>query len=107
MPAIYQSGPHVSDDADGNISENGLYMVDDSRGPCGALIPFGGLRLATMGGVLLIHGVHYGISAQHARFDFSQEAPSGVDEPSSLCFDDDSDAEESDLVEITSRGKPT
>ena len=97
MSAIYQSGPHVSDDAGGNISENGLYMVDDSRGRCGALMSFGGSRLATMGGVLLVHGVHYGISAQHARFDFSQEA-SGVDESSSLCFDDDSDAEESDLV---------
>ena len=117
MPAIYRAGSQEPDtietrDTTENVpddgSEEAIYMVDDSRGSCGALIAFGHLRLATMGGILLINGTYYGISAQHGRYEFLEEQEDSTNEGNSLCFDDDSDAEDSDLdnlIEITSRRK--
>ena len=118
MPAIYQAGSQKPDTIEttrdstdivpNDASEEAIYMVDDSRGSCGALIAFGRLRLATMGGILLINGTYYGISAQHGRYEFLEEPEDGINEGNSLCFDDDSDTEDSDLdnlIEITSRGK--
>ena len=118
MPAIYRAGSQEPDtieparDITENVPNNGteeaIYMVDDSRGSCGALIAFGHLRLATMGGILLINGTYYGISAQHGRYELLEEPEDSTNEGASLCFDDDSDAEDSDLdnlIEITSRGK--
>ena len=118
MPAIYRAGSQEPDtiemafdridDVHSNDSEEAVYMVDNSRGSCGALIAFGRLRLATMGGTLVINGTYYGISAQHGRYKFLEEPEDATNEDHSLCFDDDSDTEDSDLknlVEITSRGK--
>ncbi len=118
MPAIYQAGSQQPDtiettcDSTDNVpndgSEEAIYMVDDSRGSCGALIAFGRLRLATMGGILLINGTYYGISAQHGRYEFLEEPEDAINEGNSLCFDHDSDTENYDLdnlVEITSSGK--
>lgn len=117
-PAIYQAGPRETgaiettrestNDVQKDDPEEAIYMVDDSRGSCGALIAFGRSRLATMGGTLLINGTYYGISAQHSRYKFLEEAEDAANEDNALCFDDDSDTEDSDLenlVEITSRGK--
>ena len=118
MPAIYQARSQEpdsigttrdsTDDVPNNDAEEAVFMVDGSRGSCGALIAFGHLRLTTMGGILLIDGTYYGISAQHGRYKFLEEPEDGINEGNSLCFDDDSDTEDSDLdnlVEITSRGK--
>ena len=118
MPAIYQAGSQEPDtikttsDSTDNVhnddSEEAIYMVDDSRGSCGALIAFGRLRLATMGGILLLNGTYYGISAQHGRYEFLEEPEDATNEGNSLWFDDDSDTEDYDLnnlVEITSSGK--
>ena len=118
MPAIYQAGSQEPDtiettrNSTGNApkdgSEEAIYMVDDSRGSCGALIALGHTRLATMGGILLINGTYYGISVQHGRYEFLAEPEDSTNEGSFLCFDDDSDAEDFDLdnlIEITSRGK--
>ena len=118
MPAIYQAGSQEPDpmETTRNSTENGpndgseeaIYMVDDSRGSCGALIAFGHSRLATMGGILLINNTYYGISAQHGRYEYLEEPEDSTKEGTSLCFDDDSDAEDSDLdnlIEITSKGK--
>ena len=119
MPAIYRAGSQESDTVEttgvsidnvhnDDSEEEAVYMVDDSRGSCGALIAFGHLRLATMGGTLLINGTYYGISAQHGRYKFLEEPEDAANEDDILCFDDDSDTEDSDLenlVEITSRGK--
>ncbi|KAK0511993.1 hypothetical protein JMJ35_005121 [Cladonia borealis] len=115
MPAIYQAGPHEPDtietrrDSTDNVpkdgSEEAIFMVDDSRGSCGALIAFGRSRLATMGGILLINGTYYGISAQHGRYEFLEQPEDATNGGNSLCFDDDSDTEDSDLddlIEITS-----
>ena len=117
MPAVYQAGSQEPDtietrDSTENVpddgSEEAIHMVDDSRGSCGALIAFGHLRLATMGGILLINGTYYGISAQHGRYEFLEEPEESTNEGNSLCFDEDSDEEDSDLdnlIEVTSRGK--
>lgn len=105
-PAIYQAANANGDVDDENVSDNGIYMVDDSRGACGSLVAFGSSRLATMGGVILIDGVHYGISVQHARFDYARERQPLTNEPADVpCFDDDSDSEYSEMIEGTSRGK--
>ena len=118
-PAIYQArslepdtiertGDSIDNIHNDDCEEEAVYMVDDSRGSCGALIAFGHSRLATMGGILLINGTHYGISAQHGRYKFLEEPEDAANEDNPLCFDDDSDTEDSDLenlVEITSRGK--
>ena len=104
-PAIYQAADFNLDIDGQEISNDGIYMVDDSRGVCGSLVAFGNSRLATMGGVILIDNVHYGISAQHARFNYTRERQCLPSEPAdALCFDDDSDSEYSDLIESTSRG---
>ena len=119
MPAIYRAGSQepdtiettddIIDDVHNDDSEEeAVYMVDNSRGSCGALIAFGRSQLATMGGTLLINGTYYGISAQHGRYKFLEEPEDAANEDNSLCFDDDSDTEDSDLdnlVEITSKGK--
>ena len=118
-PAIYQAGsqePYTIETTGDSIDnvhnddseEEAVYMIDDSRGSCGALIAFGRLRLATMGGTLLINGTYYGISAQHGRYKFLEEPEDAANEDNPLRFDDDSDTEDSELenlVEITSRGK--
>ena len=118
MPAIYQAKPQKpdtiettrdsTDDVSNDSSEEAIYMVDDSRGSCGALIAFGNWRLTTMGGILLINGTYYGISAQHGRYGVLKKTQNAPNESNSLCFDDDSDTEDSDsdnLIEIASRGK--
>ena len=117
-PAIYRAGSQErgtiemtcddTDDFEKRDPEDAIYMVDYSRGSCGALIAFGHSRLATMGGTLLINGTYYGISAQHGRYKFLDEPEDAANEDNPLCFDDDSDTEDSDLenlVDITSRGK--
>ncbi len=104
-PAVYQAAEaHL--DADGNsISDHGIYMIDDSRGTCGSLVAFGSSRLATMGGVILIDGVHYGISAQHTRSSYLRDRQLLQNELGDVpCFDDDSDSEYCDLIEYTSKG---
>ena len=104
-PAIYQAAGFNLDLDSEEVSNDGIYMVDDSRGVCGSLVAFGNSRLATMGGVILIDNVHYGISAQHARFDYIRERQNLTREPADVpCFDDDSDSEYCDPIEITSRG---
>lgn len=102
VPMIQYAGEHVPSYFD-DVSSNGVYMVDDPRGHCGSLVAFGGSRLATMGGVVLINGNLYGISVQHARLICARETGEGNVDPETLCFDDDSDAEDSDLVDITSK----
>lgn len=104
-PAVYQAADSKLEFDDEEISNDGIYMVDDSRGVCGCLVAFGSSRLATMGGIILIDNVHYGISAQHARFNYTRERQCLTSEPADApCFDDDSDSEYSDLIESTSRG---
>ena len=104
-PAIYQAADSNLNVDGEEVSDDGIYMVDDSRGVCGSLVAFGNSKLATMGGVILIDNVHYGFSAQHARFDYIRERQCLTSEPADApCFDDDSDSEYCDLIETTSRG---
>ena len=104
-PAIYQAGREVAESDFDYAFDDGVYMVDDSRGACGALISFGQAKRVTMGAVLLIDGFECGVSVQHARPDFPQETTSLTECTNLPCFDDDSDDESLDLVEITSRGR--
>ena len=104
-PAIYQAANSNLDIDSEEVSNDGIYMVDDSHGIYGSLVAFGNSRLATMGGVIVIDNVHYGVSAQHARFDYIREPQCLTSEPADApCFDDDSDSEYCDLIEATSRG---
>lgn len=104
-PAIYQAARSNLDIDSEEVANDGIYMVDDSRGVCGSLVAFGNSSLATMGGVILIDNVHYGISAQHARFNYIRERQCLISETADApCFDDDSDSEYCDTIETTSRG---
>lgn len=102
MPAVYQSAERVPEANTSIASDNDVFLADESCEPCGALITFGHAKMATMGGVLLINGVHYGISAQHARHRPLAELEDNVPDSGPLCFDDDSDIENDDLMDITS-----
>ena len=105
VPAIYQAAESNLDLDSQEISNDGIYMVDDSHGVYGSLVSFGNSGLATMGGVILIDNVHYGISAQHARLNYIRERQCLTSEPADApCFDEDSESEYGDLVEATSRG---
>ena len=107
VPAVYRSAKQSPNTTSEDAFEAGIFMFERSCEPRGALISVGHARTATMGGVLLINGSYYGITAQHAQFD-----PLGleddVDDDEDLCFDDDSDSDsDSELqtsIEMTSKG---
>ena len=82
----------------------GVYMIDGSKGACGALVAFGQTRLATMGGVLLIDDHECGISVQHPRWQTSQELSREPGVTALPFFDYDSEDEDLGMMEITSRG---
>jgi hypothetical protein len=84
--------------------EDDVSTIGYPQHACGAPIIVGGERKATLGGVLLIGGGWYGITANHARFGDIEE-PSNLSEGSrEVSFDDDSDLEEDAFIEITSKG---
>ena len=113
VPAVYQAeGVLLQNTLDHHHNEEnahfdtGVYLIDDSRGACGALITFGKTKRATMGAILLLDGLEYGISVQHARPDFPHDIIPLNECATPPCFDidDDSDDESLGLVEITSKG---
>ena len=105
VPATFCA--ETSDTVSSGVADDAVYMIDGSRGACGALLAIGQTKLATMGGVLLIDGYECGISVQHIRWQLSQETLKEDDSCLPPCFDYDSDEEDIGMVDITSRGKST
>lgn len=104
IPAFHTSAEHPPRRLSNTpMHENSVYMIDESRRPCGALIGFGSSKTATLGGILIINGVHYGMSAQHARYQSLTEQREFDDNRNPPCFDDDSDIESEDFMEYTSK----
>ena len=105
MPAIYKAangGPSMSCPRRDDIS---VYVFGQRQKSCGEVISFGNSKFATLTLTLAIDGVLYGMSTQHARFDYLQEPqpPTSVDDV--LAFDDESEDEDEDMATVTSRGE--
>lgn len=104
MPAVYNAAVHNAGELPDTFSENDVYLVKSPGGACGSLIALGASKLATIGIVIEINGAYYGTSAQHSRFDYFVEQESPAAEGQVCNFDEDSDYDEDELVEVTSRG---
>lgn len=104
MPAVHRSGPFTSAPCSERESNDGVYLVKRLNSACGALVSYGGSRLATLGGIILIKGVPYGIATQHPRFHEHETLEKPVTQGEVLAFDEDLNFDEDELAEITSRG---
>ena len=114
MPAIHQAGEHTIRVLTSSVDKPSAYVVNKNHDFCGASISYRPerlvSRLATMGGLILVDGVIYGLSAQHVRFDAVQVQEDATDTNDAACFDEDSDIEDEELgdpefVEITRKGE--
>jgi hypothetical protein len=104
IPAMPKADTGKDNQHPQETDEDDVSMIGSPSHACGAPILVGGGRKATLGGVLLIDGRWYGITANHARFG-DVEGPSDPSEGSKdVSFDDDSDLEDDDFIEITSKG---
>ena len=105
MPAVHRSGPCISRARSEKQSNDEIHLVKRLNSACGALISYGDSKLATMGGVILIKGVCYGIATQHPRFHEQEDTERTAAQVETLAFDEDLNFDEDELTEITSRGK--
>lgn len=83
-------------------SNEGVFLVNESDELSGSLIAVDDKNLATLGGIVKLKNRCYGFTAYHASIDFCEDEDAIV--TNSCTFDDDSDVDEDDLVELTSRG---
>ena len=101
-PAELRAAYSIDSQQNSDKDEHGLYLVHDAGEPSGSLISIERRRLATLGGVVKLNDKQFGFTAQHAS-QVADEEESPVD--TGVCaFDDDSDVDEDELVEMTSRG---
>lgn len=108
VPAVYYAAKCSPGMLFENFSNDGVYLVEPSSGAsgaCGSLIAIGPYKLATLGLVIKVDGAHYGTSAQHSCVEDFVEAENFVAEDQVHGFDEDSDLEDDDFTEITSRRK--
>lgn len=105
MPAIYKAANEGPSMNTASKDDTKVYVFGHYRKSCGEVISFGNSKFATLTCTLVIDGVLYGMSAQHARFDFLQEpqSPTSVDDV--LAFDDESEDEDGSMATVTSRGE--
>ncbi|KAL9608781.1 MAG: hypothetical protein Q9167_006404 [Letrouitia subvulpina] len=103
MPAIRYAQPlkpHLSDSAASRLD---VFMTDPSSEPFGARITFGDSEAATMLGMVYLNGKQHALVPQHPRFDhYDEELDVLLAKDELLEFDEDSDMDETELVEITS-----
>ncbi|KAL6719215.1 Protein png1 [Lecanora helva] len=92
---VETSAEQAFDEVYSDASLQAILTKDGPWQPCGAPIAFEHGRLATLGGVLVIDGDYYGMTAQHARRECSDSEDSS---------DSDSDTEVDEFVNMTSRG---
>lgn len=108
MPAVYRAFSRKKDRGETGVADtedlDDIYIRCGHKNPgCGSLISFGNSRLTTLSSLLVIDGTLYGLTAQHARWIESYNGALSEDEDT-LAFDEDSDDEHPEDVELTSRG---
>ena len=105
MPAIRQGKALTNSHLSLGANRDDVHIVDPSSEPFGAQICYGNSHFATMLGIVYLDGKQHAIIPQHPRFDDHDEAydhiPSKDEE---LEFDEDSDVDNADSVEVTSAG---
>ena len=107
MPAVRRSGPFLSKSNYKTQSDDGIYLIDRPNSACGALISYGGSKLGTLGGVILIKGVLHGLATQHPRYNIHEKIEKPDTQNDLLSFDEDMTFDNDEVTEITSRGKFT
>ena len=88
-------------------TDSSIHVVEAPNGPCGALLSVGSDRTTTLSGVIVIRGKYYALMAQHACLDDQMSTGESEEQSNSCGFDEDSDDDSIEDVEITSRGKPS
>lgn len=84
--------PHQTQEDLSSHQENVIYLGAGYANACGNPIIIGNIHEATLGGVLLINGTHYGFTSLHPRKNESRSLESLVGDGRELAFDYDSDA---------------
>lgn len=106
MPAIRHAQSLKSHLSSSAASRLDIFMTDPSSEPFGAQITFGDSEAATMLGMVYLNGKQHALIPQHPRFDhYDEELDVLPDKEELLEFDEDSDMDETVLIEITSNGK--
>lgn len=104
IPAVFPARESTLRVVPVNSSKFQAALIDNSRGFCGGLISYGHSKIVTLGGLIRINGVQYGVSAQHAHLDSVQHQDDTIDTDNELCFDEDSDSKDNNLMEIICNG---
>ncbi|KAI4161813.1 MAG: hypothetical protein LQ342_004504 [Letrouitia transgressa] len=103
MPAIRHAQSLKSHLSSSAASRLDIFMTDPSSEPFGAQITFGDSEAATMLGMVYLNGKQHALIPQHPRFDhYDEELDVLPDKEELLEFDEDSDMDETVLIEITS-----
>ena len=108
MPAVHQAAVKHLDFPLRSQSGLDVFMTDLSSEPFGAQISFGDSKIATMLGLVTLNGKRHALIPQHPRFDYHDDDLETLPTKDHLLeFDEDSDADDYDLVEITSAASVT
>lgn len=102
-PAVLQAD-YVNSFMAVDRNDNTLYVIGTPTNPCGALLTLGSRRKATLGGVIIIGGQYYGMTALHRQHCEDQETESQDDDGKIIAFDDDSDLEQEEPIDVMSKG---
>ncbi|KAL9122717.1 MAG: hypothetical protein Q9187_000736 [Circinaria calcarea] len=100
------------DESNNRDDVDAIYTLKGAKEQCGIRIFLGGAdnpptqsaREATMGGIVLIDGVAYGISVSHV-FAPTFRAPQSPAKDDLIAFDEDSDTDAGNFTELTSKGE--
>lgn len=106
MPAVYQAQSLVSQPVCTVDNHLDVFMTDPLAEPFGGQISFGDSKIATMLGLVMLHGQPHALIPQHPRFDFHDEDLDTLPPKDHILeFDEESEVDEKDLAEITSTDK--
>ena len=106
MPAIHHAKSLPRNPSRYNHSTLDVFLNDPESEPFGAQISFGDSKFATMLGMIYLDGKQHALIPQHPRFDHDQEDLNNACEKDQLLeFDEDSEVDETEFVEITSTGR--
>jgi hypothetical protein len=104
VPAVPRSLIHNHCSSNRAQGDGDVSTIGPTSKLCGASIIVNNETKATLGGVLLVGNVWYGITANHAFSGDVNESTDISQGKAGLAFDEDSDDEDAEFVEITSRG---
>ncbi|KAL8789111.1 MAG: hypothetical protein Q9195_006977 [Heterodermia aff. obscurata] len=103
MPAIHQAKSLPQIPSQPIHSTLDVFLNDPASEPFGAQISFGDSKYATMLGVVYLNGKRHALIPQHPRFNYdADEINDACGKDQLLEFDEDSEIDETDFVEITS-----